>query len=76
MQKQTSALQRLSKILNDAVLNSSGLSCADKPVIPILLRYIDSSDDSPHLMDFFTELTSVRVKQQGVKPIQDKALVF
>jgi len=60
MQKQTNALQRLSKILNDAVLDAIVPVWGDKPAIPILLRYIDSADDSPRLIDFSALLSKAR----------------
>jgi hypothetical protein len=58
MQKQTSALQRLSKILSDLMQDKT----ADPNFLAItkLLEYINVPDDSPHLMDFFTLLSTAR----------------
>ena len=58
MQKQTSALQRLSKILNDFMQEK--ITSLESPAIPKLLEYINVPDDSPHLMDFFTLLSTAR----------------
>jgi hypothetical protein len=58
MQKQTSALQRLSKILNDFMQEK--ITSSESPAIPKLLEYINVPDDSPHLMDFFTLLSTAR----------------
>jgi len=60
MQKQTSALQTLSKILHDAVLKTSVAAQGSKPAIPILLKYINALDDSSRIIDFFALLCKAR----------------
>jgi hypothetical protein len=65
MQQQTSALQRLNRILNDFMLNTP-LEYRDDTAIPILVAYINSSDifsplgNSSHLIDFFALLSTAR----------------
>jgi hypothetical protein len=58
MQKQTSALQRLSKILSNFM--QEPMTQPSFPAITKLLEYINTADDSPHFMDFFTLLSTAR----------------
>ncbi len=66
MQQQTSALQRLAKILNDAILNSLSYS-RDAAAIPILLQSIDVPDSSSHFIDFFSILSTAREEIRKMK---------
>ena len=58
MQKKTSALQRLTKILEDFMQEK--VTQPNLPAINKLLEHINVPDDSPHLMDFFTLLSTAR----------------
>jgi len=60
MQQQTSALQRLTKILGDAVLHSPVSEYGDEFAKSVLLLYINTPDNSPHLIDFFSILSTAR----------------
>ena len=59
MQQQTSALQRLTKILNDSI-NQVKMAEINRPAIPILLRFINTPDNPSHLIDFFSILSTAR----------------
>jgi hypothetical protein len=48
MQQQTSALQRLTKILNDSINQVKQVE-SNRPAIPILLRFINTPDNREHL---------------------------
>jgi hypothetical protein len=68
MQQQTSALQRLTKILGDFM--QEPMTQPSFPAITKLLEhleYINTADESPHLMDFFTLLSTAREEIGRVK---------
>ena len=59
MQKHTSALQRLSKILNEAVLNALP-TWGNESAITVLCLYINPPDTSYDIIDFFALLSTAR----------------
>jgi hypothetical protein len=66
MQKHTSALQRLTKILRDAIEDSESYSI-NALAIPMLLQCIDVPDSLSHFIDFFSILSTAREEIRKMK---------